>query len=110
MSRMGVWFENFALPAVINECLLQSVGGVIRLFPNWPAGRPAQFQTLRAVGGFLVSAATGIGGVEWVDVRSEAGETLRFLNPWTAEVEEVKTRSGQLLTFHPPGSAAGCNS
>ena len=24
MDKMGVWFENFALPVVINECLMQS--------------------------------------------------------------------------------------
>jgi alpha-L-fucosidase 2 len=36
MDKMGIWFENFALPAVINECLMQSYNGTIRLFPNWP--------------------------------------------------------------------------
>ena len=37
MDKMGVWFENFALPVVINECLMQSYNGTIRLFPNWPS-------------------------------------------------------------------------
>lgn len=99
MSRMGVWFENFALPAVINECLMQSVGGVIRLFPNWPAGKRARFETLRAVGGFLVSAATGPNGVEWIEVRSEAGGTLRLLSPWTGETITRDTKPGELCWF-----------
>lgn len=83
MSRMGVWFENFSLPAVINECLLQSYNGVIRLFPNWPPDQKAAFHTLRAVGGFLVSAAFEDGEVQWIEVVSEAGETLTFVIPWT---------------------------
>ncbi len=102
MSRMGIWFENFALPAVINECLMQSVGGVIRLFPNWPAGKPARFQTLRAVGAFLVSAATGKDGVEWVEIRSEAGQPLRLINPWTGELIERVTKPGEVLVVQPP--------
>ena len=32
MAPMGIWFENFALPVVINECLMQSYHGEIRLF------------------------------------------------------------------------------
>jgi hypothetical protein len=39
MSRMGIWIENFSLPAVLNECLMQSYTGVIRLFPL-PPQRP----------------------------------------------------------------------
>jgi alpha-L-fucosidase 2 len=50
MACMGVWVENFALPALIDECLLQSWSGTLRLFPNWPADRDAAFRTLRADG------------------------------------------------------------
>jgi hypothetical protein len=56
MARMGIWFENIALPVVVNECLLQSYTGTLRLFPNWPAEKDAAFQDLRAVGAFLVSS------------------------------------------------------
>ncbi|MFC5451620.1 glycosyl hydrolase family 95 catalytic domain-containing protein [Paenibacillus aestuarii] len=82
MSRVGVWFENFALPVVINECLLQSYNGILRFFPNWPTDRKAEFATLRAVGAFLVSAAYADGEAQWVEIRSEAGSALRFYNPW----------------------------
>ena len=82
MRPMGIWFENFGLPVVINECLMQSYDGTIRLFPNWPTARSASFQTLRAVGAFLVSASCGGGGVEQVEIRSEAGTSLKVLNPW----------------------------
>ncbi|BBI32660.1 hypothetical protein KCTCHS21_20590 [Cohnella abietis] len=82
MAPMGIWFENFALPAVINECLMQSYTGVIRLFPNWPEDKPAEFFTLRAVGGFLVSAAVDEGEVSWIEIVSEAGSKLRLHDPW----------------------------
>lgn len=84
MRNMGIWFENFALPVVINECLLQSYDGVLRFFPNWPLDRAAEFRTLRAVGAFLVSAACAAGAVQWIEVQSEAGATLRLLSPWPA--------------------------
>ncbi|HNL68445.1 MAG TPA: hypothetical protein PKK76_07960, partial [Leptospiraceae bacterium] len=89
MAPMGIWFENFALPVVINECLLQSYNGVIRLFPNWDLQRRAEFHTLRAVGAFLVSAACENGAVQWVEITSEVGGTLRLIVPW-AEGAQVR--------------------
>lgn len=82
MARMGIWFENFSLPAVINECLLQSYNGHLRFFPNWPEEKSAQFQTLRAVGGFLVSASFDQGEVTQIEITSEAGSVLSFYMPW----------------------------
>ncbi len=84
MDEMGVWFENFAVPAVINECLMQSWNGEIRVFPNWPAERDARFTTLRAKGAFLVSAEQREGAVQWVELLSEKGAPLRMQNPWPA--------------------------
>ncbi|MCW3109182.1 MAG: hypothetical protein JWQ09_3688, partial [Segetibacter sp.] len=68
MSRMGIWFENFALPAVINECLMQSYNGTIRLFPNWPKDKDASFHNLRGAGAFLVSATQKSGVVQEVKI------------------------------------------
>ncbi len=44
MTKLGIWFENFSLPVVVNECLMQSIGGVIRLLPNWPLEKSAAFR------------------------------------------------------------------
>jgi hypothetical protein len=73
MMRMGVWTENLSLPAVMNECLLQSYSGVIRLFPNTTNLGPAQFRHLRATGAFLVSAAWDGRQVSGVEILSERG-------------------------------------
>ena len=91
MRPMGVWFENFSLPVVINECLMQSYTGTIRLFPNWPLQKHAAFHTLRAVGAFLVSASCADGQVEYVEILSEAGSALRILTPWDSGARVLRT-------------------
>lgn len=116
MRPMGVWFENFALPVVLNECLMQSCNGTIRLFPNWPLERPASFATLRAVGAFLVSASCANGEIGQVEILSEAGTLLRVLNPWKTgarviastgetvvkeETVEIPTKAGETIRLLP---------
>lgn len=44
------------IPATINEMLMQSHEGIIRLFPCWDKKSSASFENLRADGAFLVSA------------------------------------------------------
>lgn len=112
MRRMGIWVENFSLPVVINESLLQSYHGTIHLFPNWPAERDASFSTLRAAGAFLVSATQANGKVQVVEIKSEVGGPIKIKNPWskslsletqgrttvlTDSVVTLKTRPGQVL-------------
>lgn len=116
MAAMGIWFENFALPVVVNECLMQSYDGVIRLFPNWSADKDARFYDLRAVGAFLVSSELKDGKVQQVKIYSEAGKTLRMILPWengaTVETKdgkqklnggevEISTSKEETLIFHP---------
>jgi hypothetical protein len=117
MAPMGIWFENFALPVVINECLMQSYNGQIRLFPNWPADKAAEFFSLRAVGGFLVSAVFSEGAVRKAEILSEAGSPLRLVSPWKdgatctsasgtsrvcGDLIELPTRPGEIIGFSPP--------
>jgi hypothetical protein len=95
MDRMGIWFENFALPVVINECLMQSYNGTIRLFPNWPMDKDASFSQLRAAGAFLVSAVLKDGEVSGIEIHSEKGSKLRIILPWDKAI--VETASGQSI-------------
>jgi len=82
MDKMGIWFENFGLPVVVNECLMQSYNRTIRFFPNWPLEKDAEFQNLRAVGGKLVSGKLKNGKVEEIQVTSEAGGVVKMILPW----------------------------
>ena len=99
MAPMGIWLENFALPTVINECLLQSYTGELRLFPNWPAtaGR-AEFRSFRAVGAFLVSGAVRDGIVEWIEITSERGGQLRVYVPWSSGARCQRQGSVSVVT------------
>jgi hypothetical protein len=116
MAGMGIWFENFSLPFVINECLLQGYNGKLRFFPNWPREKDAEFRSLRTVGAFLVSAKRSAGQVKWIEVLSEAGQPLTIISPWKSPVVcktaagktilkgesfTVKTQPGELLLFMP---------
>jgi hypothetical protein len=82
MMRMGVWTENLSIPAVLNECMLQSYSGTLRVFPNTIRLGPARFQNLRAAGAFLVSASYDGQTISPVEIFSEKGETVRLLQPW----------------------------
>jgi len=114
MDNMGIWFENFALPAVVNECIMQSYNGTIRLFPNWPMDKDAEFHNLRAAGAFLVSASLKGGKVDEIKITSEAGGLLKIILPWagggtmvtgdgkkvlTSNIVNVKTVKGEKITF-----------
>jgi alpha-L-fucosidase 2 len=96
MGGMGIWFENFSLPFVINECLLQGYDGKLRFFPNWPAEKDAEFRSLRTVGAFLVSAKRSGGKVRWIEVLSEAGQPLTIISPWKSPVV-CKTAAGKKI-------------
>jgi hypothetical protein len=103
--RMGVWTENLSLPAVLNECLLQSYSGVMRLFPNTTNLGPARFRDLRAAGAFLVSAEWDGKAVAGVRILSEKGATLRLRNPWgdaavRVTPETTVERQAGVLSIH----------
>ena len=73
---------NFAFAAGVQEMLLQSHTGVIRVFPAIPsAWQEASFENLRAQGAFLVSATMKEGQVSELRIRAEQGGRLRLMLP-----------------------------
>jgi hypothetical protein len=94
--------EMIGVVGLIDEFLLQSVGGKIRLFPCWPADQDAEFDGLLAEGGFRVSARFSKGKVLSVSIVSKAGNPLTLLSPWRNLLvngkEIVPDRDG-LVTF-----------
>jgi hypothetical protein len=108
--------EQAAVGALINEFLMQSVDGIVRVFPAWPKDKDAGFTRLRAQGGFLVSAKQEKGKVAGLEIESTVGGKFRLLSPWpTIKVKvngkeerikpddrgivEIATASGDMLTF-----------
>ncbi|MBE6395944.1 MAG: hypothetical protein E7046_02935 [Lentisphaerae bacterium] len=88
-GRAGGWTETLSCMAPLQEMMLQSWDGAIRLFPFWPKERMASFRTFRAQGAFLVSAAWRDGGVRDVEIISEKGALCRIHGDWS--VTDAKT-------------------
>lgn len=81
-NDFGLYTEQFGVVLPVSELLLQSNGGVIRLFPAWPSGKAASFERLRSEGGFLVSASYDGREVTGARVISTVDGTLVLQPPW----------------------------
>lgn len=68
--------------SAVNEMMLQSFEGVIRLFPSWVPGVDASFKNLRGYGAFLVSSSIQNNRVEYIKIESEKGGDLTIVIPW----------------------------
>jgi alpha-L-fucosidase 2 len=108
---------NFACAAGIQEMLLQSHNGLIRIFPAVPnSWKDVAFESLRAEGGFLISAIRKDGILHSLKITSEKGKRIRMLNPFFGKkyiaegvnippklmeenIIELDTTEGMHLTF-----------
>jgi alpha-L-fucosidase 2 len=105
---------NFAFASGIQEMLIQSHTGVVRLFPAIPEDwKDVTFSTLRTEGAFLVSAKMVKGDVNSVDILSEKGGDLKIFNPYKnndftcssyyslkENVLTIHTQPGQKIWIH----------
>lgn len=91
-----------AVPMTVNEMLLQSYEGVIRIFPNWNHNRNAGFSKLRAYGAFLVSSSLRNERVEFVKLQSEKGRTCVIENPWPGKTVQCirNGKNAAILSGH----------
>ena len=109
--------------ATLQEMLLQSCRGTVRVFADWPKARDAEFTDLRAYGAFLISAKLSGGIVQSVTVVSEQGSPLTLVNPWPGQTVRLTrgiaetvlhgerftlpTQPGETLDFAAPPFTAG---
>lgn len=95
---------NLAFAAGIQEMLLQSHSGVIRVFPAIPKSWDSvSFDKLRAYGAFIISAEKKDAKVVRVKVFSEKGGLVRILNPFVDNQfsvigAKIKQAKGNILT------------
>jgi len=95
-----------AVPLTINEMLLQSYEGIVRVFPNWNHSNDASFNKLRAYGAFVISSSLKKGEIEYVKLISEKGRRCVMDNPWPDKEVQVmrnnkkaETLKGNILNF-----------
>jgi hypothetical protein len=110
----GNYSEQVAAAGIVGEMLMQSVGGIVRLFPAWPSDKDAHFQRLLAEGGFEISASQVGGQVTQLQIDSTAGGQLRLFSPWplitvhrdgVSETLKLDDRGIVELTTQPGDSA-----
>lgn len=97
---------NFAFASGIQEMLLQSHAGIIRVFPAIPSSwSDVSFNNLRAMGAFLVSAEMRNGKIVKLRIYPEQGGMLRIANPFGTDeiaintnVEAIDNKNG-ILSF-----------
>ena len=101
---------NMLAAQAVHEMLLQSWGGVVRVFPATSARwGDVQFKDLRAEGGWKVSARRELGSTQWVSVVSPRGGALVLRNPFGAgaakwSVPDVERRGDDYVVTLPPGA------
>lgn len=87
---------NFAAAAGIQEMLLQSYGGTLRIFPAIPAAwQDVSFHSLRAEGAFLVSARLEAGKVTMLQITAEQGGECRLVSPFSGKTLSLHLKRGQ---------------
>ena len=81
MSHM-IFMHFLGWPVVVNESLVQSYTGQIRIAPV-KLKNTARFARLRAVGAFLISGEILVGGkILYLAITSEAGVSCEMVRPW----------------------------
>lgn len=83
------------IPGMVNEMMLQSHGGVMRIFPVFPRGQSGSFHRLRTFGAFLVSGAINKGVVQPIVIESEKGRPCVLQNPWPGKKVIISSKQGQ---------------
>ncbi len=90
--------EKAAIVETVNSMMLQSVDGILYLFPCWTQS-PASFTRLRAKGAFIVSADYDGHTASHVTITSEQGGTCRIYHPLKSGKVKVKV-GGKVMGAH----------
>ena len=86
LGHTGLYGESLSMFAPLQEMMLATWDGAIRLFSQWPKQINARFESFRAEGAFLVSAEFSDGEVTSLKMTSEAGQRCRLHPPWSGSV------------------------
>lgn len=92
---------NFAFASGLQEMLIQSHTGIVKVFPAIPVDwKDLSFETLRTEGGFLVSAEMADGKVVLVTIKATVNGTCKLLNPAdNNRIEEIEMTAGEEVVF-----------
>lgn len=88
---------NFAFASGIQEMLLQSHTGIVRIFPAIPAAwNDISFNKLRAMGAFLISAEKKNGQIQQVRIYPEQGGVLKLALSGEQSIVSASGNNGEI--------------
>jgi len=91
--------------AAMNESLMQSQNGVIRVFPAPPSDTSfVSSFTLAAEGGFLVSSERDSNGIKYAGIDSLNGNTCNIVNPWGSTSVDVRNMATNAVVLSTSNS------
>jgi hypothetical protein len=102
MGHELVFNEELAIVAALQEMMLQSWDGALRVFPAWPKNLDARFENFRAEGAFLVTAAWSQGQVTSLLVHSENGTPCTLYSPWPKGIRVTDATGNEVATTSDP--------
>ena len=101
LEQSGGGIETAGATVAVNDMLLHSWEGFLRLFPVWPRTHDASFDGLRAVGAFVVLAALRSGKLVHARIASEAGLACTIYWPWGATLKVTDADTGAAVPVKP---------
>jgi hypothetical protein len=94
--------------SAMNESLLQSYNGSIRVFPALPSDSTLVTRfTLAARGGFLVTSEREAADVKYVGLKSLRGSSATVVNPWGAVAVQVRDLSTGAIVLTSSSASLG---
>jgi alpha-L-fucosidase 2 len=93
---------NFAFASGLQEMLLQSHTGVVRLFPAIPAAwQNVSFDKMRTEGAFIITAVRTFGQLKSVVITSEKGGRIKLFNSFSGllKCDYKFEKEGDILIF-----------
>ncbi len=103
LGFVGHYGEAEGILQPLQETMLQSWDGCLRIFAAWPKDMNGSFTTLRAQGAFLVSAAFEGGVCGDVTLSSEKGARCRVASPWESGATVVDSAGKAVATDDEAG-------
>jgi hypothetical protein len=87
---------------VLADMMLLTLGGVVHVFPGIPAAMPARFLSLRAAGGFLLTAEKRGESVDYVLIEPTVKGPIRIADPWQGRGTLYEVATGKRLVRPGP--------
>ena len=82
---------------VLADMLVLGLDGTIYLFAGLPENQPARCLSLRAPGGFLITAEKRGAELDYAIIQPTAGKNLKLANPWNSTVTVTDLQNDKVV-------------